>query len=293
MIRTVGGMLLLALMPALQSQDKAGKAATPAEQYKTILADYEKAAADFRKALDNAKTPEEQQKVFQEKDPEKKRDAFAARFLELAEKNPTDPVAVDALVWVATNTPSNGLAPDNPHFKALSILTRDHIQSDKLGPLVERLPYDLDEGSQKFLRAVAEKNPSRNIRGKAYLVLAQQAENRLQVAHEFKDNPDLAKSYESNFRKKMVEELVKADLDKLNKEAQARYERLAKDYSDLSAGQVGTMKRLAEIKLEALRHPIVIGKPAPEIEGEGIDGKKFKLSDYRGKVVLLDFWGNW
>ena len=211
----------------------------------------------------------------------------------MAEKNPTDPVAVDALVWVATNTPSNGLAPDNPHFKALSILTRDHIQSDKLGPLVERLPYDLDEGSQKFLRAVAEKNPSRNIRGKAYLVLAQQAENRLQVAHEFKDNPDLAKSYESNFRKKMVEELVKADLDKLNKEAQARYERLAKDYSDLSAGQVGTMKRLAEIKLEALRHPIVIGKPAPEIEGEGIDGKKLKLSDYRGKVVLLDFWGNW
>ena len=59
MIRTVGGMLLLALMPALQSQDKAGKAATPAEQYKAILADYEKAAADFRKALDNAKTPEE------------------------------------------------------------------------------------------------------------------------------------------------------------------------------------------------------------------------------------------
>jgi hypothetical protein len=22
-------------------------------------------------------------------------------------------------------------------------------------------------------------------------------------------------------------------------------------------------------------------------------GRKFKLSDYRGKVVLLDFWGHW
>jgi predicted Zn finger-like uncharacterized protein len=32
---------------------------------------------------------------------------------------------------------------------------------------------------------------------------------------------------------------------------------------------------------------------AAEIEGEDLDGKRFKLSDYRGKVVLLDFWGHW
>jgi hypothetical protein len=36
-----------------------------------------------------------------------------------------------------------------------------------------------------------------------------------------------------------------------------------------------------------------IGQVAPEIEGEDLDGKHFKLSDYRGKVVVLDFWGNW
>jgi hypothetical protein len=35
------------------------------------------------------------------------------------------------------------------------------------------------------------------------------------------------------------------------------------------------------------------GKPAPEITGEDIDGKPMKLSDFRGQVVLLDFWGNW
>ena len=36
-----------------------------------------------------------------------------------------------------------------------------------------------------------------------------------------------------------------------------------------------------------------IGNQAPEIQGEDIDGVKFKLSDYRGKVVVLDFWGDW
>ena len=33
-----------------------------------------------------------------------------------------------------------------------------------------------------------------------------------------------------------------------------------------------------------------VGKPAPEITGTDLDGRPFKLSDYRGKVVLLDFW---
>jgi cytochrome oxidase Cu insertion factor (SCO1/SenC/PrrC family) len=45
-------------------------------------------------------------------------------------------------------------------------------------------------------------------------------------------------------------------------------------------------------KLETPGQP-AIGEAAPEIEGEDIDGKPFKLSDYRGKVVMLDFWGNW
>ena len=36
-----------------------------------------------------------------------------------------------------------------------------------------------------------------------------------------------------------------------------------------------------------------VGMLAPEIEGEDLDGVPFKLSDYRGKVVVLDFWGHW
>lgn len=38
---------------------------------------------------------------------------------------------------------------------------------------------------------------------------------------------------------------------------------------------------------------LAVGMISPEIEGEDVDGTPFKLSDYRGKVVMLDFWGNW
>ena len=36
-----------------------------------------------------------------------------------------------------------------------------------------------------------------------------------------------------------------------------------------------------------------VGMVAPDFEATDQDGTKFKLSDYRGKVVLLDFWGFW
>jgi hypothetical protein len=36
-----------------------------------------------------------------------------------------------------------------------------------------------------------------------------------------------------------------------------------------------------------------VGAVAPDIAGNDTDGTPFKLSDYRGKVVVLDFWGFW
>jgi cytochrome oxidase Cu insertion factor (SCO1/SenC/PrrC family) len=35
------------------------------------------------------------------------------------------------------------------------------------------------------------------------------------------------------------------------------------------------------------------GQRAPEINGKDVKGKPMKLSDFRGKVVVLDFFGDW
>ncbi len=37
----------------------------------------------------------------------------------------------------------------------------------------------------------------------------------------------------------------------------------------------------------------VIGKPFPEFSGRTLAGSAFRLSDLRGKVVLIDFWATW
>jgi len=38
---------------------------------------------------------------------------------------------------------------------------------------------------------------------------------------------------------------------------------------------------------------LVVGEKAPDIVGTDLDGVKFKLSSYKGKVIVLDFWGHW
>ena len=49
---------------------------------------------------------------------------------------------------------------------------------------------------------------------------------------------------------------------------------------------------IAAPALHRIRH-LSLGSVAADIRGDDIDGNEFKLSDYRGKVVMLSFWGHW
>lgn len=68
-------------------------------------------------------------------------------------------------------------------------------------------------------------------------------------------------------------------------------EQAAEKYGDIML-RTKTVGQVARGELHERRN-LGIGKMSPEIEGEDIDGVKFKLSDYRGKVVVIDFWGDW
>ncbi len=87
------------------------------------------------------------------------------------------------------------------------------------------------------------------------------------------------------------------ELEALTRSAEPRWngKALTPDEVDKLKKLVATRRTLAEVaeaRLDEL-HNMVIGKPAPEIAGVDLDGKERKLSDYRGKVVVLVFWGTW
>ena len=56
-------------------------------------------------------------------------------------------------------------------------------------------------------------------------------------------------------------------------------------------GERLTLLPLAEFRPS--RVTLTVGSPAPDFTFTDMDGRSRKLSDYRGKVVLLDFWGAW
>jgi thiol-disulfide isomerase/thioredoxin len=83
-----------------------------------------------------------------------------------------------------------------------------------------------------------------------------------------------------------------------NDEAVAVMEQVVNEYPDAvyhCPHPEHPLHRLVEEAKESvfvLKH-LSVGRQAPEIVGNGRDGTEFKLSDFRGKIVVLDFWADW
>jgi hypothetical protein len=83
------------------------------------------------------------------------------------------------------------------------------------------------------------------------------------------------------------------DKDTAGKLRRENLDLLIADYHDVPLRN-STYGAAAEAMLSA-HDPadLEIGKPAPEIIGTNVDGEEMRLSDFRGKVLVLDFWGDW
>jgi hypothetical protein len=289
MQRIAGRILVLILTLSVVAANVNGqdKSPTPAEQYKTLRDEYDKASSSGV-PLSDAERLKFIGVVY------KHRHALALKFLELAEKHPNDPVALDALMqaaWQVNTTPwpIELVGEDTASGRALELIRRDHIGSDRLGPLCQRVSSGFRQEYEPFLRAVLAKNPHKKVQALASLSLAHFLNNRVQRLDLCKDQPELAKEFAGLYGKDYLTELQRQDREKAIKEVETVLEQAAENYGDVTIPGGDTVAERARAELFEIRN-LSVGKEAPDIEGEDQDGKRFQLSDYRGKVVLLDFW---
>jgi AhpC/TSA family len=291
MRRMVGGILVLLLgLSVAAGQEAPARPATPAEQYEELAKEFREAAnAFYLKATTDQDRIEPQERIVK----------LSPRCLGLAENHPRDPVALDALVqvvtqelWLHENTSHPGRGQDNLEARAIAILLRDHVQSDRLGEACRRMSYGFSKECETFLRTVLEKNPHRDVQALACLRLAQFLGGRLKKLDLLAGRSDMARRYEGLFGKDYVAALQRRDRAEAAKEAEAFFERAIDKYGDVKVPYGDTVAAKARSELHEIRH-LSVGREAQEIEGPDQDGKRFKLSDYRGKVVLLYFWSEY
>ncbi len=241
------------------AHDSKGKPKSPAQEYKALLDEFEE--------VGGAKL-------------------FAARFFALAEKHPKDPAAVDALVWILVKRRTQPAAT-----RALQLLAKRHLQSLALQQACRSIARVPATAAEALLRRVLEKSPHAPVRGQACYYLAYLLERQASVVDQLTENTDLAERVLQYYGKEYGKHLMAMDRAKLNGKLEKVYELMAKSFADVQIDH----EKMGDIALAALfriRH-LSRGRVAVEIEGEDIFGKEFKLSDYRGKVVMLSFWGHW
>lgn len=166
-----------------------------------------------------------------------------------------------ALVWMSTSLRNKGLRLSEVGPEKVVIakqLLKDHSKADWFADGVSCLIKD-----RKHLDSAWLKNALRTV-AKVNKVHAVQAQCKYEL----------------------VRLLRKEDGKDAGEEADALVAELLDNYADTEHG----FKMLAE---QTRPEDLESGKTAPDFVGRTIDGHEFKLSDYRGKVVLIDFYGFW
>ena len=225
----------------------------PAE-YTALEKEFDKAMEAYYEPYQKAKTDEERAAIVL--DPEKNpAKLYVAKFQDLAARAKGTETGAKSQFWIAANLSNMPDADKEAISKALDSLVADYLESPVIADLAEWLPYGARTIGAKKVREV------------------------LQLLSEKPKNGDSRAAALYSLASMNQE-------DGKSEEALAIFRRLQKDHA-------GTPQAArAEGALFELEH-LQVGMTAPDFEAIDQDGVAYKLSDYKGKVVVLDFWGIW
>jgi thiol-disulfide isomerase/thioredoxin len=257
--------------------------------------------------------------------------AFARRLFDLAATAPKDPAVRDAMLWMIKEVgrfQSEG--PYSGEFaQAASWLVR-HFGDDADAVRVG-LEFNWQSAHRDILLLnFYASAKGRESRGLARLALAQYLERKAMRAEGARkvlsSKEDVARDVDYPY----LLHLKQCDVNYLRAEAERLYDEVIAEYGDVPYftardrlveallkqpkpkwnGQPLTdenrrimesavarrhrltLGQVAEARLDDW-HNLAVGKLAPEIKGIDVHGKPLTLSDYRGMVVALVFWGTW
>lgn len=253
-----------------------------------VTAEYEELIAEFRSDMEMAR------RIGREKTHEDylaarpKYEDYFPRFLDLAARGGEHKSAAKCLIWIIENRIRT------PHrTAALEMIIAEHAEKRLIQRTFKHIVNDLSQLSAEVLAAIKDENEDELVRGRAHFVYAQNLLNKIEMTSFFRTlSKEDYEQQKTRFTPGAVEALEEMDHTAARLEAERALQTVLKSYNKITytkAGRLGPQAKQLLFELQQLG----IGKVAPEIAGEDIDGVPFKLSDYRGKVVVLDFWGDW
>jgi hypothetical protein len=229
---------------------------SPQDQLDEILTEYEREYSRLRMKMYSSREPDARKEATDEL--AELRESCVDKIQTIAKENPKTPVALKALESILY--PLRADSKETQQWVKERLL-EDHANDKALVPIVVILARD-----EAFIDKLTEKTENRDIRGVILYYRMQMAKGR-----------ELTEQNEAAVRPMM--------------------ERISAEFKDVElvypGGRVrGRLGDLVENELFAFEN-LRIGKVAPEIEGVDVHDRSLRLSDFRGKVVVLDFWGHW
>jgi thiol-disulfide isomerase/thioredoxin len=225
------------------------------------------------------------------------------KILKVVHQNPASSNSFEILMWISSHQAFGGNQSWSNALEPLRLLGQFHASKTGLAPLCSKCGYWWswrwrDRQIIDFLEAVREKNPDRTTRGQAILALARLDKDK--AGHLIDWENDLANDSSNPKASAEYADIAKTtDSKKILQEAEQLFDEVIKDYGDCPFVPVMPTRRAATTLSEhagddlfELLH-LTIGQVAPELKGEDFADHEIKLSDYRGKVVVISFWASW